>query len=74
MSGQSWHDFLATNLSTTSEKKDTKAAKHCQQILDMLTPSSGLFPDVKTQNTTGEPITWQGKKYIPGVLPADHII
>ena len=74
MSGQSWHNFLATNLSTISEKKDTKVAKHRQQILDRLTPSSGLFPDVKTQNTTGELITWQGKKYIPGVLPADHII
>jgi hypothetical protein len=74
MSGQNWRDFLATDLSTTSEKKDTKAAKRRQQILDQLTPSSGLFPDVKTRNTTGEPITWQGKKYIPGVLPADHII
>ena len=27
MSGQNWCDFLATNLSTTSEKKDTKAVK-----------------------------------------------
>jgi hypothetical protein len=74
MSGQNWRDFLATDLSTTSEKKDTKAAKRRQQILDMLTPRSDLFPDVKTRSTTGEPITWQGKKYIPGVLPADHII
>lgn len=74
MSGQSWRDFLATDLSTTSEKKDTKAAQRRKKILDMLTPRSGLFPDVKTRSTTGEPITWQGKKYVPGVLPADHII
>jgi hypothetical protein len=74
MSGQNWRDFLATDLSAISEKKDTKAAKRRQQIIDMLTPRSGLFPDVKTRSTTGEPITWQGKKYIPGVLPADHII
>ena len=80
MSGQSWRDFLATDLSTiseksfTSEKKDTKAARRRQQILDMLTPRSYLFPDVKTRSTTGEPIIWQGKKYVPGILPADHII
>jgi hypothetical protein len=48
MSGQNWRDFLATDLSTTSEKKDTKAAKCRQQILDMLMPRSDLFLDVKT--------------------------
>ena len=74
MSGQNWRDFLATDLSTTSEKKDTKAARRRQQILDMLTPKSDLFPDVKTRSAAGEPITWQGKKYIPGILPADGIV
>jgi hypothetical protein len=73
MSGQNWRDFLATDLSTL-EKKDTKAAKRRQQILDMLTPKSDLFPEVKTRSTTGDPIIWQGKKYIPGVLPAHQII
>jgi hypothetical protein len=72
MSGQNWRDFLATDLSTTSEK-DTKAAKRRQQILDMLTPRSDLFP-VKTRSTTGETMIWQGRKYIPTVLPADNII
>ena len=74
MSGQNWRDFLATDLNATLEKKDTKAAKRRQKILDMLTPKSDLFPDVKTRSTTGEPITWQGRKYIPGVLPADNIV
>lgn len=74
MSGQNWRDFLAIDISTTLEKKDTKAAKRRQQILVMLKPKTDLFPDVKTRSTTGEPITWQGKKYITGVLPADHII
>jgi hypothetical protein len=72
MSGQNWRDFLATDLSTTSEK-DTKAAKCRQQILDKLMPRSDLFP-VKTRSTTGEPMFWQGRKYIPTVLPADQII
>ena len=71
MSGQNWRDFLATDLNATLEKKDTTVAK-CHQ--HMLTPKSDLFPDVKTQSTTGEPITWQGRKYIPGILPADNII
>jgi hypothetical protein len=74
MSGQNWRDFLAIDISSTFEKKDTRAAKRRQQILVMLTPKTDLFPDVKTRSTTGEPITWQGRKYIPGVLPADHII
>jgi hypothetical protein len=74
MSGQNWRDFLAIDISSPLEKKDTRAAKRRQQILAMLTPKTDLFPDVKTRSTTGEPITWQGKKYIPGVLPADHII
>jgi hypothetical protein len=71
MSGQNWHDFLATMILT---QKDTKVAKCRQQILDMLTPKYDLFPNVKTQSTTGEPITWQGRKYISSVLPADNIV
>jgi hypothetical protein len=74
MSGQSWRDFLATDVSATLEKKDTKAARRRQHILDMLTPKSDLFPEVKTRSTAGEPMIWQGKKYIPHILPADHII
>jgi hypothetical protein len=74
MSGQNWRDLLATDFSAIQEKKDTKAAKRRQQILVMLTPKYEHFPDVKTRSTVGEPVTWQGKNYPPGILPADHVV
>jgi hypothetical protein len=74
MSSQNWRDLLATDLSAIQENSDTKAAKRRQQILVIFTPKFELFPDVKTRSTAGEPVTWQGNKYPPGVLPADHIV
>jgi hypothetical protein len=74
MSGQNWRDLLAMDLSAMQEKSDTKAAKRRQHILAMLTPKSDLFPHVKTRSTAGEPVTWQGNNYPPGVLPADHTV
>ena len=44
MSGQSWPNFLVTNRDSFSETKDTKAAKHHQHILDIITFSD---PEVK---------------------------
>ena len=74
MSGQNWRDLLSTDLSAIQEKNNTKAAKRRHQILAMLTPKSGHFPDVKTRSTAGEPVTWQDKNYPPGILPADHVV
>ena len=74
MSNQNWRDLLAPDFSAIQEKKDTKAAKCCQQILAILTPVYEHFPDVKTWSTAGEPVTWQGKNYSPGILPADHVV
>ncbi|KAF8805279.1 hypothetical protein BYT27DRAFT_7258384 [Phlegmacium glaucopus] len=54
--------------SNTQEKGDTKAAKCRQQILNMLTPKSDFFPEIKTRSTAGEPLIWQGKKYLPEIL------
>jgi len=75
MSAQSWRDLLAMDLSAISihEKSDTKAAKRRQQILALLTPKSEHFR-IKTRSTSGKPVIWQGDKYIPAVLPADHIV
>ena len=47
MLSQNWRD-LAIDLSAIQEKSDTKAAKHCQQIMAMLTPKSEIFVEVKT--------------------------
>jgi hypothetical protein len=74
MSAQSWRDLLAIDLSAIHEKSDTKAAKRRQLIQALLTPKSEHFPDIKTRSTSGEPVIWQGNKYTPGLLPADHIV
>jgi hypothetical protein len=74
MSAQSWRDLLATDFSAVHEKADTKAAKRRRLILALLIPKSEHFPDIKTRSTSGEPVIWQGSKYTPAVLPADHIV
>ena len=76
ISAQSWCDLLTMDLSAISihKKSDIKAAKCRQVILALLTPKSEHFPDIKTQSTSGEPVIWQGAKYPPGVLLADHIV
>ena len=70
MSGQNWRDLLSNDLSTIQEKNNTKAAKCHQQALAMLVPKYEHFPYVKTWSTAGEPVTWQGNNYPPGMLPA----
>jgi hypothetical protein len=74
MSAQHWRDILAFDLSAVQGKSDSKATKRRRLILDMLTPKSGHFPEVKTRSTSGEPVTWQGNGYALGVLPPDHIV
>jgi hypothetical protein len=74
MSAQNWRDLLAFDLSTIHEKSDTKAAKRRQQNMVLLTPKFELFPGIKTRSTSGEPMTFQGNKYPPAILPADHIV
>jgi hypothetical protein len=74
MSAQSWRDLLAIDLNAIHEKSDTKAARRRHLILALLTPKSEHFPNMKTRSTSGEPTIWQGNKYTPAVLPADHIV
>ena len=74
MSNQSWHDLLATDLSSFSDKGDTKAVKRRKRVLDTLTPKSLSDPEVKVRSNVGEPFVWQGCSYPSGVLPADHVV
>ena len=74
MSGQSWRDFLATDFSSFSDKGDTKAARHCEHILDILMPKFLSDPEVKVQSNAGEPFIWQGVNYPLSVLPPDHVV
>ncbi len=74
MSGQNWRDFLATDLSIFSDKKDTKAARRRKHVLDTLTPKSLSDPEVKVRSNAGEPFVWQGLSYPPGGLPEDCVV
>ena len=74
MSNQSWRDLLATDLSSFSDKGDTKAVKRRKRVLDTLTPKSLSDPEVKVRSNIGEPFVWQGCSYPSGVLPADHVV
>ena len=73
MSAQNWHDLLGIDISSAPKKEDTKAAKGFQHLLDMLLPRSNL-PEVKTRTSSSKPLIWQGKKYLPGMLPPENIV
>jgi hypothetical protein len=74
MSGQNWRDFLATDLSSFSETKDTRAANRRKQVLNIIMPKSLSDPEVKTRSNVGEPLVWQGLHYQPGVLPGEIVV
>ena len=72
MSGQHWRDFLATDFNDLPAT-GTKAAIHRQHVLETLKPKFTSSPEVKIRSIVGEPLVWQGKSYLPGVLPPDDI-
>ena len=73
MSGQLWHDFLATDFSSQMGTTDTKATKRRQRIHSILTPPSS-DPHVKPRSTAGEPFIWQNHSYIPSILPVENVV
>ena len=73
MSSQDWRDLLSTDLSELSENGDTKAMKRREKIRDKFTPKSS-DPGVRFQSTVGEPFIWQGRGYLPGVLPVRNVV
>ena len=60
------HTFLAMD-ANVSEKKDMKAARHCQESFDLLMPKSDMYPELKLRCSAG-PLDWQGKKYAGELL------
>jgi hypothetical protein len=74
MSSQHWRDLLSTDLSSLSGLSDTKAMKRRQHILNILTPRSLSDPGVKPRSTVGEPFFWKSRSYLPGALPAEHVV
>src|SRR5271168_2196284 len=59
LSNQSWCTFLSMG-NTVPEKGETKAARRCQEVLDILLPSPELYPGVGKQSGLMGPIFWQG--------------
>jgi hypothetical protein len=73
LSSQSWRTFLAMD-SSTPEKGETKAARRRQEVLDMLLPSTDVYPEVGKRSGFMGPIVWQGREYPPGALPPENVI
>ena len=73
LSNQHWHTFLSTD-NAVSEKGETKAAHHCQEVLDIILPESDIYPGVEKQSGLMERIVWQGKEYPSGVLPPENVV
>jgi hypothetical protein len=75
MLSQHWHTFLAMDLSfLEKDKGSTKAAKRCQDVLDMLVSKSSIYPKIQTQSTSKQLLVWQGKEYPSGVLPPEVVV
>ena len=66
LSNQSWHTSLSID-NTMLEKGETKAACHCQEVLDIILLKSDMYPGVEKQSGSMGPIVWQGREYPSGV-------
>ena len=73
MSNQNWHTFLAIDINTP-EKGETKAARCCQESLELLLPNSAMYPKVKKRSGLTGLVVWQGKEYPSGVLPPENVV
>jgi hypothetical protein len=75
LSNQSWRTYLSIDhTQAVSGKGDTKAARHRQEILDMLLPNTNMYPEVVGRSGSMGPIVWQGRAYLPGELPPDNVV
>ena len=70
---QSWRTYLGMG-NTIPSNGETKSAHRQQEVLDMLLPSTDIYPGVGKQSSLKGPMFWQGREYPPGVLPSDNII
>jgi hypothetical protein len=73
LSNQHWRTFLSYD-NTVLEKKDTKAARRRQEVLDMLLPNPDMYPGVEKRSSSMGPIVWQGREYLSGVLPPENVV
>ena len=73
MSNQTWRTFLLMD-AITSGKGEKKAALCHQECLNILLPTTDMYPEVKLRGTSMGPIVWQGQEYLPGVLPPENAV
>ena len=73
LSNQSWCTFLATD-NTVPGKGETKAAHRRQEVMDMLLPSTDMYPGVGNRSSLTGPIVWQSREYPPGLLPPENVV
>jgi hypothetical protein len=73
LSNQCWRTFLAMG-NTIPSNGETKSARRQQEVLDMLLPSTDMYPGVGKRSGLMGPMVWQGREYPPGVLPPVNIV
>jgi hypothetical protein len=74
MSNQNWRTFLSIDFDIDALKKETKAARRRQDSLDLVMPKSDMYPKVELRSGLKGPVIWQGKEYLPGVLPPEDVV
>ena len=73
LSSQSWRTFLGID-DTVPEKVETKAARRRQEVLDILLPTSDMYPGVEKRSGSMGAIVWQGREYPSGVLLPEDVV
>ena len=73
LSNQSWHTFLLID-NTVIEMGETKAARCCQEVLDIILPNPDMYPRVEKWSSLMGPIVWQDREDPSGVLPPENVL
>ena len=73
MSSQHWRTLLTMDLGAKVEGT-TKSANRRREVLDILLPKSGAYPELKIQCAAVNSCVWQGEKFPSDALPPEGVI
>jgi hypothetical protein len=73
LSNQSWRTYLSID-NTVPGKSDTKAARCRQEVLELILPSTDMYPGVERRSDLKGPVVWQGREYPSGVSLPENVV
>jgi hypothetical protein len=73
LSNQSWRTFMSID-NAVRGKGETKASLRRQEVLDIILPSSDMYPGVERRSDLMGPIIWRGTEYPSGALPPEKVV